>query len=64
MGRRVGLGSSLLWACTLGSLVWDPGGKEDLPTTPPLKKKIEEKLKESDWRQGIYPLSEWMKNSD
>ena len=28
------------------------------------KKRIEEKLKDSDWRQGIYPLSEWMKNSD
>lgn len=39
------------------------GRPSNQPTT--LKKKeIEEKLKERDWRQGIYPFSEWMKNSD
>ena len=64
VGWRVGLGSCLLWAWTLGSLVWDPVDKEALPSSPPLKKTGEESLKQSDWRQGIHPLSAWMKNSD
>lgn len=64
VGWRAVLGSCLLWAWTLGSLVWDAVDKEDLPSSPPLKKMGEESLKQSDWRQGIHLLSAWMKNSD